>query len=321
MAINTDQIRNLTNQVVYSGYLATLENVKTGTDKNGCDYLSFRGTIQCGEDSTLTRQFKSYIKAQKKDGTDSENYAKVTKWVKEAVPMTKDKENATMVRMVGSLSANDYVASDGSLHETNIATMQFFNDFDEFACDLDIEGYIKSITDEERGPDDDKKPTGRMRMRLIGMDFYHNALDFKSIVIPKDLVDALEDNGYEQGRTAKMFLTWMVNNNEEPKPKKKGFGQQRVTEGRSFVELVLTGGDMAYDEDDDKMCISNQMAKAMMTERSNRLKEIEEAGYQGGSNNNAKSGSSSSSRSGFGSKGSSTKKMAPVIDDDSDIPF
>ena len=47
MAINTDQIRNLTNQVVYSGYLATLENVKTGTDKNGCDYLSFRGTIQC----------------------------------------------------------------------------------------------------------------------------------------------------------------------------------------------------------------------------------------------------------------------------------
>ena len=62
-------------------------------------------------------------------------------------------------------------------------------------------------------------------------------------------------------------------------------------------------------------------AKAMMTERSNRLKEIEEAGYQGGSNNSAKSGSSSSSRSGFGSKGSSTKKMAPVIDDDSDIPF
>ena len=235
--------------------------------------------------------------------------------------MTKDKENATMVRMVGSLSANDYVASDGSLHETNIATMQFFNDFDEFACDLDIEGYIKSVTEEERGPDDDKKPTGRMRMRLIGMDFYHNALDFKSIVIPKDLVDALEDNGYEQGRTAKMFLTWMVNSNEEPKPKKKGFGQQRVTEGRSFIELVLTGGDMAYDEDDDKMCISNQMAKAMMTERSNRLKEIEEAGYQGGSNNSAKSGSSSSSRSGFGSKGSSSKKMAPVVDDDEDIPF
>ena len=237
--------------------------------------------------------------------------------------MTKDKENATMVRMVGSLSANDYVASDGSLRETNIATMQFFNDFDEFACDLDIEGYIKSVTDEERGPDDDKKPTGRMRMRLIGMDFYHNALDFKSIVVPKDLADALEDNGYEQGRTAKMFLTWMVNSNEEPKPKKKGFGQQRVTEGRSFVELVLTGGDMAYDEDDDKMCISNQMAKAMMTERSNRLKELEEAGYQGGStgSSSGSSNSGSSSRSGFGNKGSSSKKMTPVVDDDDDIPF
>lgn len=318
--ITTDQIRSLTNQVVYSGYLATLENVKTGVDKNGSEYLSFRGTIQCGEDATLTRPFKSYIKAKKKDGSDSDNYAKVTKWVQEAVPMTKSKENATMVRMVGSLSANDYVGSDGSLRETNIATMQFFNDFDEFACDLDIEGYIKSVSEEERGPDDDKKPTGRMRMRLIGMDFYHNALDFKSIVIPKDLVDALEDNGYEAGRTAKMFLTWMVNSNEEPKPKKKGFGQQRVTEGRSFVELVLTGGDTAYDEDDEKLSISNGMAKAMLTERSNRLKEIEEAGYQGASSGSS-SGSSSSSRSGFGSKGSSSKKMTPVVDDDEDIPF
>ena len=317
--ITTDQIRNLTNQVVYSGYLATLENVKTGVDKNGSEYLSFRGTIQCGEDATLTRPFKSYIKAKKKDGSDSDNFAKVSKWVKEAVPMTKNKENATMVRMVGSLSANDYVDKTGALRETNIATMQFFNDFDEFACDLDIEGYIKSVDEEERGPDDDKKPTGRMRMRLIGMDFYHNALDFKSIVIPKDLVDALEDNGYEQGRTAKMFLTWMINSNEEPKPKKKGFGQQRVTEGRSYVELVLTGGDTAYDEDDEKLSISNGMAKAMLNERSNRLKELEEAGYQGASSDGS-SGSSSSSRSGFGNKGSS-KKMAPVVDDDSDIPF
>lgn len=317
----TDQIRSLTNQVVYSGYLATLENVKTGVDKNGCGYLMFRGTIQCGKDATLTRPFKAYIKAQKRDGTDSENYARVTKWVNEAVPMTKDKENATLVRMVGSLSANDYVGSDGSLRESNIATMQFFNDFDEFACTLDIEGYIKSITEEERGPEEDKKPTGRMRMRLIGMDFYHNALDFKSIVIPKELIDDLEDNGYEPGRTAKMYLNWEVNNNEEPKPKKRGFGQQRTTEGRSFVELVLTGGDVAYDEDDERMSISNQMAKAMMTERSNRLKEIEEAGYQGGSSNSAKAGSSSSSRSGFGNKGASSKKMSPVVDDDSDIPF
>ena len=179
----TDQIRRLTNSVTLAGYLADIES-KQGVDKNGVDYIRIRGQIQCGEESVMTRSFTSFIKAKKADGTDSENYEKVLDWVKKAVPMTRDKENATMVKLVGSLSANDYVGSDEQLHEGTVASMQFFNDFEEFACDLDIEGYIKSITDEERGPEDDKKPTGRKRLNLISMDFYHNALDIKNI-IPK----------------------------------------------------------------------------------------------------------------------------------------
>nr|DAD55680.1 MAG TPA: hypothetical protein [Bacteriophage sp.] len=263
----------------------------------------------------MTRQFSSFIKAKKADGTDSENYEKVLNWLKTAVPLTKDKENATMVKLVGSLSANDYVGSDEQLHEGTIASMQFFNDFDEFACDLDIEGYIKSITDEERGPEDDKKPTGRKRLNLISMDFYHNALDIKNIIIPKDFVDALEDNGYVKGATAKMYVSWKPNEKGEAKPKTKGFGQQRVTEGKSYLEMVLTGGDIAYDEDEQEdMIITPQMCKAMLNERASRLKELEEAGYQG-----SKGGSSSSAPTGFGKKGSG--KMSPVVDDDDDIPF
>ena len=34
-----------------------------------------------------------------------------------------------------------------ALHEGTVASMQFFNDFEEFACDLDIEGYIMLIID------------------------------------------------------------------------------------------------------------------------------------------------------------------------------
>ena len=220
-----------------------------------------------------------------------------------------------MVKLVGSLSANDYVGSDEQLHEGTVASMQFFNDFEEFACDLDIEGYIKSITDEERGPEDDKKPTGRKRLNLISMDFYHNALDIKNIIIPKDFVDALEDNGYVKGATAKMYVSWKPNEKSEAKPKTKGFGQQRVTEGKSYLEMVLTGGDIAYDEDEQEdMIITPQMCKAMLNERASRLKELEEAGYQG-----SKGGSGSSTPTGFGKKGSG--KMSPVVDDDDDIPF
>lgn len=311
---NTDQIRRLTNSVTLAGYLADIES-KQGVDKNGVDYIRIRGQIQCGEESVMTRSFTSFIKAKKADGTDSENYEKVLDWVKKAVPMTKDKENATMVRLVGSLSANDYVGSDEQLHEGTVASMQFFNDFEEFACDLDIEGYIKSITDEERGPEDDKKPTGRKRLNLISMDFYHNALDIKNIIIPKDFVDALEDNGYVKGATAKMYVSWKPNEKSEAKPKTKGFGQQRVTEGKSYLEMVLTGGDIAYDEDEQEdMIITSQMCKAMLNERASRLKELEEAGYQG-----SKGSSSSSAPTGFGKKGSG--KMSPVVDDDDDIPF
>lgn len=311
---NTDQIRRLTNSVTLAGYLADIKS-KQGVDKNGVDYIRIRGQIQCGEESVMTRSFTSFIKAKKADGTDSENYEKVLDWVKKAVPMTKDKENATMVRLVGSLSANDYVGSDEQLHEGTVASMQFFNDFEEFACDLDIEGYIKSITDEERGPEDDKKPTGRKRLNLISMDFYHNALDIKNIIIPKDFVDALEDNGYVKGATAKMYVSWKPNEKSEANPKTKGFGQQRVTEGKSYLEMVLTGGDIAYDEDEQEdMIITPQMCKAMLNERASRLKELEEAGYQGSKGSNG-----SSAPTGFGKKGSG--KMSPVVDDDDDIPF
>lgn len=311
---NTDQIRRLTNSVTLAGYLAEIES-KQGVDKNGVDYIRIRGSIQCGEDAVMTRPFTSFIKAKKSDGSDSENYEKVLKWLKDAIPMTKDKENATKVRLVGSLSANDYVGADEQLHEGTTPSMQFFNEFDEFACGLDIEGYIKSIVDEERGPDDDKKPTGRQRMNIVSMDFYHNALDIKNIIIPKDFVDSLEENGYVKGATAMMYLNWQPNEKTEVKPKAKGFGQQRVTEGRSYLELVLVGGDDAYDEDEDEdKIITPQMCKAMLSERAARLKELEEQGYQGskGSNN-------ASSRKGFGSKGSSAK-MSPVVDDD-EIPF
>ena len=79
--------------------------------------------------------------------------------------------------------------------------------------------------------------------------------------------------------------------------------------------MVLTGGDIAYDEDEQEdMVITTQMCKAMLNERASRLKELEEAGYQG-----SKGSSGSSAPTGFGKKGSG--KMSPVVDDDDDIPF
>lgn len=316
MAINNDQIRSLKNNVTLAGKLAELDPPKFGTTTNGVPYIRLKGAIQFDESSAVcTHSFTSFIKAKKADGSDSPNYTKVVEWVNKAVPMTKDKDNPTMVKLGGSLSANDYVSADGKLHEATQFSVQFFNDFDEYACHLDIEGYIASVADEERGSDDNRVYTGRKRMRLVSRDFYGNVLDIKNIVVPKELSDALEDNGYERGRTALMYISYLPNDGEA-KPKSKGFGTQR-TEGRSYLETVLTGGNEAYSPDNVKMSISNSTAKMLADERASHLKEIEEKGYQG-SSGNSNSGTATN-RSGFGSASAPASSYAPV--DDDDIPF
>lgn len=314
MANNTDQIRSLTNKIHLAGALAELDPIKTGSTKDGIPYIRLRGAIQCGPTAVYTRQFTAFIKSKKANGEDSENYNKVKKWAETAVPMTKNKDNPTMVDLVGSLSANDYVNSANELVEGVSFSVQFFNDFEDYACTLDIEGYIAGVSDEERGKDDDKHFTGRKRLRLISMDFYRNVLDLKNIVIPKDLASQLEDNGYTKGRTVLMFITYMPNE-AEAKPAAKGFGTQRTTEGRSYLEMVLTGGNEAYDPDNEKMCISTATVKSLLSERSAHLNELKEKGYQGSNNSQV-----STDRNGSFSSAKSAPTMSPV-DDEDDIPF
>ena len=173
--------------------------------------------------------------------------------------------------------------------------------------EMDVDGYITSLVDEERGQGDDKVVTGRKVMSLLCMDSFRNVLQLKKIFIPAEFVDQLEDNGYEKGRTVRTKLAYQPNT-KSGAPKKRGFGNQPVVGGATYLELVLTGGDAAFDED-SKDSISSATARTMMTERTNRLKEIEAKGYQGGS-----------SVPSAGVKGTgSFKPVEPLTDDD--IPF
>ena len=143
---NTDQIRQLTNKVHLAGALAELEK-KTGTDKNGTAYISLQGAVQCGETPVHTIRFRAYVPAKKSDGTDSKNYPKVVEWANKAVPMTKSKDNCTFVDMVGSLTDNPYVASDGTLVESYQYNITLFSNFTDYAAEIDVEGFVHSIVD------------------------------------------------------------------------------------------------------------------------------------------------------------------------------
>jgi hypothetical protein len=143
---------------------------------------------------------------------------------------------------------------------------------------------------------------------MLTTDFFGNIVPVKNIVVPKELKEAFEE-GYEVGQTAKLYVDFTLNK-AEAKPKKTGgIGAQRTTDGKSYVEMILTGADPAIDEDEDG-AISKEAVKIALAERKAMLEELKEKGYQG-----AKGKSISNSGSGNTSKG----KPAPV--EDEDIPF
>ena len=131
----------------------------------------------------------------------------------------------------------------------------------------------------------------------------------------------MEDNGFEQGRTATFYITLTPTQNSAPK--KAGIGQQRVTEGRAYLEPLMTGADMPVDEDSPE-ALPTALMKAGMNERKAHLKEIEDAGYQGGSSNNSSSASTTSSNrcgNAFSSTAKKEKEAIEAVDDDGEFPF
>lgn len=316
---NTDQIRQLANRVHFAGILAELSEMREGNTSNGIPYISFSGVLQCGEDAVYNVPFRTFVKSKKSDGSDSKNFAKVKNWYNNAVPMTANKDNATKVDMVGSLTDNPYVNVQGKLVEGTQYNVQLFNDFKEYAAEIDLEGFVHSIVDETRG--EENTPTGRKRMRLITRDMFGNTIDIKNIVIQQDLVDALDDVGYGKGTTAKFFITLTPNSRPKPVKKSGGIGVQRETQGASYLEWIMTGAEEPI-PDDSENYLDPKLIKKAMDVRKQHLEEVEEAGYQG---SQSTSTTTSTNRNSVGGKTTNASTKANdgfvEIEADEDFPF
>lgn len=313
----TDKIRTLTNKVHLAGILAELDEIYEGTTTAGVPYVSFRGAIQCGETPNCTVKFRSFVKSKKSDGTDSKIFKKVKDWAYGAIPMTKDVENATKVDLVGSISDNPYVSSDGKLVEATQFNMQLINDFKGYAAEVDIEGFIHTISDEKKNDEE----TGRQLMRLISRDIFGNTLDIKNLVVPTDLVDALEENDYNRGKTATFYVN-LVPNEAPAKAKTGGIGVQRV-EGRSYLEWIITGADPVIDEDSER-ALDAKVVKTAMAERKAHLDEVNQAGYRGNKTSSSNTATTNTRASGIGTKpaAKANQGFTPIDDDmDDDLPF
>lgn len=305
--MSEEKIRQLENRVHLAGKLAELGKVNEGVS-NGVPYISFNGKIQFGETPVETANFRTFVKSKKVDGTDSKNYAKVKEWVANAVPMTVDPSNPTMVDMIGSLTDNPYISADGKLVEATQFSMQLFGDFKEYAAEIDLEGFIAHIADEMK----DDEPTGRQIIRLVSRDIFSNILDIKQIIVPKEWVEPLEDNGYENGVTTTLYVNIIPHVSTAPAKGRGGIGVQRV-QSRSYNEWVFVGAGDIIDSDSDK-ALSPALIKNALKVRAAMLEEKKKEGYVGSKGTTTTS--TPASRNGIGSK-SATKT---VIDED-DFPF
>lgn len=302
----SDKIKELVNKVVLTGKLAEIE-VTEGKNKDKIPYISVKGAIQFGDSKTLTKRFEKYVQESNNDGKESKVYPKVQEFVKKAKSIAKvGFEEATEVSIQGSFATNDYVNAEEKLIESLKIDASFFNDAEgEYKGTADIEGYIQSITPEVKG--EEQTETGRLRVTMLTTDFFGNLVPVKNIVVPAELKEDFEA-GYEVGQTAKLYIDFAMNK-AEAKPKKTGgIGAQRETEGKSYVEMIVTGADAPYDEDDDN-AVSKKAIKIALAERKAKLDEIEKKGYQG---SKGKSISNASQNKG-------KNKPSPVTDED--IPF
>jgi len=311
----SDKIKSdIVNEVRLAGKVAEIE-VKTGeTKEKKIPYVSMKGKIQFGDDTVHTKRFESFIKEQKKEGGENKLYAPALKWANSAKSIAKvGFDEATVVEIQGGFENNDYVDSDDKLNEGLRIGAKFFNDYDSdkgFKGTADVEGYIQSIVEETKG--EDKTETGRLRMNVITSDYFGNIIPVKNIVIPKELHDDFL-SGYEVGQSAIFYIDFMPNKGD-PKPKKTGgLGVQRETEGKSYLEMVVTGTAGEAVDEDDKNGISKESIKIGMSERKAMLNELKEAGYQGTDKKN--------DRTSIGNKAKPANRAKPKPASDDDIVF
>lgn len=316
MSNNTDQIRNLKNVRHIAGRLAELGPLNKGVGTDGINYIRFDGRIQYGENDYEVAPFRVFIKEKQRNGEDSEQYENALNWYNEAIPMTKDKENATWADLGGSVTSNLWVGSDGKLNEGTVNSIRFFNDFRNYVNQWDVEGYIVGVNENE---------DGKCQMRFVTRDMFGNCIDFNPILVSDDLVDSLEEAGYEKGRTAELIIEW-VSDVTTTKPKRKSYGRVNIQTERIRTFPMVVGGFPALEEDDDD-ALTRAQIKGLLAVYEEQKEEKKNEGYQG------KKGTKSASKSTNTSKATNTFKTAKVTsskppqledeeeEDDDDLPF
>lgn len=317
MAKNSEQIKELVNQVRINGTLAELKTFEGNTKEKNTPYISVDGQIRYGNTAVETARFRMFCLAEKADGTESKAYKTLCDWVDKAVPMTDSVENATKLCLTANVVDNDFYNAQDELVEGIGFNGRFINPYEEenetyvSQASMTIDGYVQSIADEVRNDE----PTGRKRFTLITTDYTRRAIIIKNIIVPQELVGDFEDV-VEKGTCAQFFLGYYIHKGEKRAVSSGGIGRQRTTTGKDYMELIFEGCSVPYDED-SPYYIDSKVLKELMNNRQAHLEEVKER-HEASAETGAKK---ATSRKGVASRAkTSSAQMEDIVSDD-DIPF
>lgn len=174
----------------------------------------------------------------------------------------------------------------------------------ESQTDFQLEGVIRSIVAETIPPkneNEEAEETGRYIVEFITVNFRGEAEPF-TLIVPEDLAEAFIDGyvdeitgehvpGYGPGDTCCLGVELNMHRVGGQKQNKGGFGRKANTnEGFEILELIVIGGEPAYDEnteDEKRKPFTPDVMKSLMVERDMKLKNIEDEARKNSSSTGA----------------------------------
>ena len=309
--------KEFTNVMRLNGQVVRMSRLSEGTDKNGKEYVSFRGALKVGGEEGHLYDFEGMCYKLTKDGKPTKSYERAVNWFTPVYDAIQNDREIPEVyaSLTGSLEPRDYVASSGELREINAFRVSQILDFTKDPNGDDayvaIDGFIRSLKPEVDTKTEEE--TGRYIMSLVSATFRNDAVIIPKIIVEEEAVDYVNEN-FEVGSFARITLGFSWTENSVGATPKVGIGRMKGNVvSRPVRNYYLMGMDVPMEDDDIKE--NKALMKTLMSERQAKLDAIEEEGYKGSSD---KSKGSVKPNKSFGKAKSAPE--AEYLEDD-DIPF
>lgn len=233
------------------------------------------------------------------------------------VPKVKDPENATRVKIDGTMRANEYADKNTfewkSYPSLNGFQISSTNVPENDIADCEISGVIKNIYKEVRGENEEE--TGRLKVDFLYVDSYAGAIYPTTFIVESDLADDFE-SFYEAGQSVKLYYEVLVKHIGQKKATAGGFGRResQIVSGFSVTEYSVFRGDEPFEEENEYF-IPVDKVKELLEERDVMIENKVKEAKAGGSGSVA---STKVTKTPFGSsdekpKAKATEKKNPFI--------